>query len=83
MPRPDILEARGPSRLGSSHMPQEYLTLKDVAELLKLSEKTIYRLAQAGRLPGFKAGGQWRFDKSDIESWTDRQKQSAASNAER
>ena len=63
-------------------MPQEYLTLKGVAELLKLSEKTIYRLAQAGRLPGFKAGGQWRFDKSDIQNWTDRQKQAAASNAE-
>ena len=42
-------------------MPEEYMTLKDVAELLKLSEKTTYRLAQSGRLPGFKAGGQWRF----------------------
>lgn len=60
-------------------MPQEYLTLRDVAELLKLSEKTIYRLAQSGRLPGFKAGKQWRFDRDDIRRWTSAKKRAAAS----
>ena len=54
-------------------MSEEYLTLKNVADLLKLSEKTIYRLAQAGELPAFKAGGQWRFRRSDIDRWAETQ----------
>jgi len=47
----------------------EILTLQEVAEYLKLNEKTIYRLAQRGELPGFKAGGSWRFRRGDIEEW--------------
>ncbi len=41
-------------------MADEILTLKEVAEYLKLAEKTAYRLAAEGRLPGFKVGGSWR-----------------------
>lgn len=55
-------------------MTDEILTLKDVAEYLKLAEKTAYRLAAEGKLPGFKVGGSWRFKKTDIESWIHNQK---------
>jgi len=55
-------------------MSGEILTLKEVAEYLKLAEKTAYRLAAAGKLPGFKVGGSWRFKKSDIESWIEESK---------
>ena len=48
---------------------EEYMTIIEVAELLKLSEKTVYRLAQKKDLPGFKAGGSWRFRRRDIEKW--------------
>ena len=50
------------------------LTLKEVAEYLKLAEKTAYRLAAEGKLPGFKAGGSWRFKQSDIEKWIEEKK---------
>ena len=50
-------------------MTDEILTLKEVAEYLKLAEKTAYRLAAEGKLPGFKVGGSWRFKKEDIEHW--------------
>jgi len=40
-----------------------------VAELLSLSEKSTYRLAQKGDLRGFKAGGSWRFRQEDIDAW--------------
>lgn len=50
-------------------MTDEILTLKDVAKYLKLAEKTAYRLAADGKLPGFKVGGSWRFKESDIENW--------------
>ncbi len=55
-------------------MTDEILTLKEVAKYLKLAEKTAYRLAAEGKLPGFKAGGSWRFKKEDIESWIAGQK---------
>jgi len=37
-------------------MTDEILTLKEVAEYLNLAEKTAYRLADEGKLPGFKVG---------------------------
>ncbi len=55
-------------------MTDEILTLKDVAKYLKLAEKTAYRLAAEGKLPGFKVGGSWRFKQTDIESWIQKQK---------
>ena len=55
-------------------MTDEIMTLKEVAEYLKLAEKTAYRLAAEGKLPGFKVGGSWRFKKEDIESWIERNK---------
>lgn len=53
----------------------QILTLKEVADYLKLAEKTAYKLAAAGQLPGFKVGGSWRFKQTDIEQWIEDQKQ--------
>lgn len=55
-------------------MTDEILTLKEVAKYLKLAEKTAYKLAAEGKLPGFKVGGSWRFKKVDVESWIQSQK---------
>ncbi len=55
-------------------MTDEILTLKEVAKYLKLAEKTAYRLAAEGKLPGFKVGGSWRFKKEDVEQWIREQK---------
>ena len=52
----------------------EILTLKEVAEYLKLTERTLYRLTQEGRLPGFTVGNSWRFRLQDIEAWIENQK---------
>lgn len=54
-------------------MPDDIMTLKEVAEYLKLAEKTAYRLAADGTVPGFKVGGSWRFRKTAIEDWIDQQ----------
>lgn len=51
------------------------LTVRDVAMLLNVTEKTIYRLAQRNDLPGFKVAGAWRFLKADILNWVELQKQ--------
>lgn len=55
-------------------MSDEILTLKEVAYYLKLAEKTAYRLAAEGKLPGFKVGGSWRFKKEDVLQWIEEQK---------
>ena len=45
------------------------LTIKEVAEYLKVTERTIYRLAAAKKIPAFKVGGTWRFRATDIDGW--------------
>ena len=55
-------------------MTDEILTLKEVAEYLKLAEKTAYRLAAEGKLPGFKVGGSWRFQREDVQKWIEDKK---------
>lgn len=55
-------------------MADHILTLKEVAEYLKLAEKTAYRLASERKLPGFKVGGSWRFKREDLEAWIEEQK---------
>ena len=51
-------------------MSNDILTIREVAEYLKINEKTAYRLAAEGKLPGFKVGGTWRFRKDVIEKLT-------------
>lgn len=55
-------------------MTDEILTLKEVAAYLKLAEKTAYKLAAEGKLPGFKVGGSWRFKREDVQNWIEEQK---------
>lgn len=45
------------------------MTIGDVAAYLKVTDRTIYRLAAANKIPAFKVGGMWRFLKQDIEVW--------------
>lgn len=49
------------------------LTIKQVAEYLKVTERTIYRLAAAKKIPAFKVGGTWRFLRADIDNWIKKQ----------
>lgn len=54
-------------------MKSDVMTIKEVAEFLKLKEKTAYALAARGDIPGFKVGGSWRFRKSELEKWIKKQ----------
>ncbi len=44
----------------------EILTASQVANLLQLHPRTVYKLVKQGSLPGRKFGGGWRFNKSEI-----------------
>lgn len=59
-------------------MADKLLTVRQLQELLGVDRVTIYRLLDAGKLPGFKVGGQWRFSRAEIEAWLARQRGGAA-----
>ena len=50
-------------------MSENILTIREVADLLKINEKTVYKLAAAAKIPGMKVGGSWRFDRATISTW--------------
>jgi excisionase family DNA binding protein len=58
-------------------MQDEILTLQDVADLLKVHPKTVYTMAQRGEIPCFKVRGQWRFQRTDLAEWIEKQKTAA------
>lgn len=55
-------------------MADPILTLPEVADLLKVAERTVYTMAQTGQIPAFKVRGQWRFKHTDIDQWIEEQK---------
>ena len=48
---------------------EQVLTIKEVAAILKLAEKTVYSMDQNSELPAFKVRGQWRVRKVDFDRW--------------
>jgi excisionase family DNA binding protein len=45
------------------------LTVRELAECLRVHENTIYRLLRKHGLPAFRVGGGWRFNRETIERW--------------
>ena len=45
------------------------VTVKEVADLLRLKEATVCRLASEGKVPAVKIGKSWRFDMEALERW--------------
>jgi len=54
---------------GEKSMDDDLLTLEEVSHYLKVNKATVYRMAQAGRIPALKVGKVWRFQKSKINEW--------------
>ena len=50
-------------------MEDSLITVKEVAEYLKLKEQTVYLLARQKKIPSLKVGGSLRFKKSQIDGW--------------
>ncbi len=45
---------------------EELLTASQVADLLQVHLRTVYKLVRQGSIPGRKFGGGWRFSKGEI-----------------
>lgn len=50
-------------------MPDSILNIRQLAEYLMVSEKTVYRMVERNQLPAVRVGAQWRFRKQDIDAW--------------
>ena len=56
----------------SIQMKKDYLTIltvREVAEYLRLSEAKVYRLANERCLPAIRIGKSWRFRKDLLDEW--------------
>lgn len=51
-------------------MAGEYLTIPEVAELLRITGRTAYSLAREGKLPAIKVGNQWRVARGTLQEWS-------------
>jgi excisionase family DNA binding protein len=49
------------------------MTTKELAEYLRLNQRTVLKLAAQGELPGVRLGNQWRFRKAVVDTWLDDQ----------
>jgi len=56
------------------------MTVGEVADYLRVTKKTIYRLLERGKIPATKVGNQWRFEKSSIDDWLQRSSVGAKAN---
>ncbi len=52
-----------------SQLASEYLTTKELAELLHIKERKVYDLAAAGEVPCSRATGKLLFPRAAIEAW--------------
>ncbi|MFP4417939.1 MAG: PTS sugar transporter subunit IIA [Chitinivibrionales bacterium] len=52
-------------------MENDILTIEEVAEYLRVSERTVYDWAQKGVIPSGKLGTSWRFKRSEVINWVD------------
>lgn len=50
------------------------LGVRDVARILNVSEKSIYRWIQDGQLPAYKVNDQYRFNRSELLEWANARK---------
>ncbi len=52
---------------------EKLMTVKEVADYLRLDEHTVYRMARKGEIPAYKVARQWRFKKNALEKWLESQ----------
>jgi excisionase family DNA binding protein len=52
---------------------REVMDIRQAAGYLGISGDTLYRYASEGFVPAFKLGNRWRFKKTLLDAWMDKQ----------
>lgn len=61
----DVADTRGIGRVSE----RDVLTADDAAQLLRVSAKTVKRMAGEGKLPAQRVGRAWRFSRVAVLEW--------------
>jgi len=56
-------------RASASRKPDEIMTVSSLADYLHCHTTTVYRLLRQGKIPGFRIGSDWRFERAEIDKW--------------
>ncbi len=56
-------------------MDNELMTIEEIADYLRVKKRTIYEWVKTGKIPAIKAVGQWRFKKTQIDTWLEDQQE--------
>lgn len=48
--------------------PYPFMTVREVAELLRMSTPTVYKALESGDIPGFQVLSRWRCRREQIEA---------------
>ena len=64
-------------------MPEKLLNTHEVASLLQVKEKQVYRLVRSGGIPCTRVTGKWLFPQSQVEEWVQRSARSKIADASR
>ena len=70
--------SRVAEELSMAEPSDHIMTIESLAEYLKISRSTLYKLVQDGRLPGQKVGKRWRFHREAIDEWLKRHPEKGA-----
>jgi excisionase family DNA binding protein len=49
--------------------PIVVLTVREVADYLRVHPSTVYKLLRTRQVPAFRIGSDWRFNKEKIDEW--------------
>jgi len=52
---------------------REVMDIRQASDYLAISPDTLYKYASEGFVPAFKLGNRWRFKRSRLDEWMDRQ----------
>lgn len=58
-----------PEIIQKTNQPLTILTVREVAEYLRMSQAKVYRLAKERRIPVVRIGKTWRFRKDLLDNW--------------
>lgn len=54
---------------------REVMDIRHASRYLSISPDTLYKYLSRGKIPAFKLGNRWRFKKSMLDRWMERQSQ--------
>lgn len=61
---------------------REVMDIRQASDYLGISPDTLYKYASEGLVPAFKLGNRWRFKRSRLDEWMDRQSDNQGAQAE-